>query len=251
MSDSPEAPADAQNRDEPAAGESGDRTRVRALRRRRSPLRGRIVIGAVLGALLVAMIWNTKFLTPEELEALTPEEFDAETTAQQLYDQAQEELTEDPDELGPVAESLAEDPDAAAEEFDAYVPSEGTNAFSVTVTGVVEEVTEEALTVDVGAVETGQSTTIPLGNAVDGELVRDLVGFQFGDAPGQTEYQQVGNELSALMRAGAQESFGSDAASLEGEEITVNGILTYTGTDPDAAAERPLIIQPLTVGAGE
>lgn len=225
--------------------------RAETKRKQSSPLRRRLILGAALGALVVAMLLNTKFLTPEEVAAITPEEFDPAATAQELYEQTESGLIEDPHELNVVVEALAEDPEAAAEELEAFTPSAGTAAYPVTVTGVVEEATEDALIFASDTVSTGQTTTVPLGTAVDGNLIRDLSGFQFGDAPGQTDYQRVGNELGALMQAAAQEAVGSDPTALQGEEITVEGILSYTGTDPDAAAKRPLIIQPLQLEAGQ
>ena len=252
MSDTSQAPVSAQQeaeRDKGAGSGEGTRPTSPGPRRRTSRTRRRVVIGALLTVLVVAMLANTRFLTPAEVDELTSDDFDPAVTADELFEQARTELLADPSELGAVAAALAEDPDAAADEFDAMEPSEETTAFAVTATGAVEEADDETLTLDIEDVDTGQTVTVPLGNALDGGLIRNVTGYEFGDAPGQTEYQQVGNELSALMLTNVQEAFGSDPGAAQGEQISIEGILSYAGSDADAAAQRPLIIQPLDVGA--
>jgi len=251
VSDTSEAPAPAQQEAEhngEAAPRANTRPRSTGPRRGTSRTRRRLVVGGLLAVLVVAMLANTRFLTPAEVEALTSDDFDPATTAEELFAQAQNDLLADPAELGDVAAALADDPDAAVDEFDGLQPSEETSAFAVTATGVIEEADDENLTLDIEDVDTGQTITVPLGNALDGNLVRDLSGFGFGDAPGQTEHQQVGTEVSGLMLANVEEALGSDPEQAQGQQISVEGILSYAGTDADAASQRPLVIQPLDVG---
>lgn len=229
---------------------NGNWDRIRKKPTAQSPLRRNAIIAGLLAILVAFMLWDTQFLTAEEVDALTPDEFDPAETAEELFAEAQNELAQDGHDLGAVAEALNDSPEAAAEEFDPFVPSEGTEVYAVSATGTVEEATEDNLTLDADGVPAEQSVVLPLGNAVDGDLIRDISGFSFGDAPGQTEYQQVGNELSALLRAYVQEELGGDVSALEGETITVNGMLRYVATDSEAAGERPLIIQALYVEVG-
>ena len=42
---------------------------------------------------------------------------------------------------------------------------------------------------------------MPLTTAINGTVLRDAMGFKFADAPGQTDYQYVGDELKKLMQA--------------------------------------------------
>ncbi len=216
----------------------------------RSPLRRYLITGALLAALAIAMVWNTKFLTPAEVEALSPEQFDPATTAEEILGQVQSEHLEDPDDLGEVAQALEDSPDDAAAEFDALTPSEGIEAYPVEVSGTVDEATDENITLAAEGPLADRTVVIPLGNAIDGNLVRDVSGFKFGDAPGQTEYQQVGSELSTLLRATAQEAVGDDPTALSGEDVTVRGLLRQVTSDGDGG-ERPLIIQPLEVEVGQ
>lgn len=218
--------------------------------RERSRLITRLVVAAGLVALVIAMVLNTKFLTPEEVEALTPEEFDPQATAQELYSTAQSELTQNPSELSELAAALDEDPEAAAEEYDALSPSEGVVAYAVTARGTVADASAENLSLAVDGIDEGRQIVIPLTTALDGNLIRDISDFSFGDAPGQTDYQRVGTEINSMMRADMQESVGEDPESLIGEEITVHGVLRYMTTDAEGPDERPLVIQPLSLEAG-
>lgn len=218
----------------------------------RSPLRRYLITGVLLAALAIAMVWNTKFLTPAEVEALSPEQFDPATTAEEILGHVQSEHLEDADDLGEVAQALEDSPEDAAAEFDAFTPSEGIEAYAVEVSGTVDEATDENITLAADGPLADRTVVIPLGNAIEGDLVRDISGFKFGDAPGQTEYQQVGSELSTLLRSTAQESVGDDPTALSGEDVTVRGLLRQVGTDGDGdGGERPLIIQPLELEVGQ
>lgn len=213
--------------------------------RSKSRLILRLSIAAALVVLVLAMIFNTKFLTPEEVEALTPEEFDPAETAQELFDAAQTDLLEDPAELSEVVPALAEDPETAVEEFGGARPSEGTLAFPVTVNGTVEDATNDNLVLAAEGVPEDRQVVVPLGTGIDGNLVRDLMGFEFGDAPGQTDYQQVATEIRNLVQQNVQDSVGEDVEALTGEEVAVGGVLRYVATEADSAADRPLVILPL------
>lgn len=219
-------------------------------RTQRNKLITRLVVAAGLVALAIAMVLNTKFLTPEEVDALTPEEFDPQATAQELYSTAQSELTQNPAELSELAAALDEDSEAAAEEYDAFSPSEGALAYAVTLSGTVEDASAENLSLAVDGIEEDRQIVIPLTTALDGNLIRDISDFTFGDAPGQTDYQRVGTEINSMMRADVQEAVGEDPESLIGEEITVDGVLRYMTTDAEGPDERPLVIQPLILEAG-
>jgi len=209
-----------------------------------STLIRRLIVAAGLVVLGIAMVLSTKFLTPEEVEAMRPDQFDSQETAEELHSQAQTELTAEPHALAEVAEAILEDPESAAEEFEGASPSEDVTAYSVEVVGEVREAGEDTLILDATGLD-GRDVVIPLGAAVDGNLIRDLTGFQFGDAPGQTEYQQVGTDLSTLLREGAVEALDGDVAGLEGEQVTVRGVLSETDTGGAPSADAPLSVQPL------
>jgi predicted lipoprotein len=91
---------------------------------------------------------------------------------------------------------------------------------------------------------------IPLTTAINGTAVRDAMGFKFADAPGQTEYQFVGDELKKLMQEDVKSSI-SDPASLKGKKVSGTGVvvvLSPSGAPPPPA--KPVNVQPVTIEAG-
>ena len=158
-----------------------------------------IVLGLVV-VLLVAMVLSTKFLTPEELAAVGPKKFDPAQTANELWTKAQAEIPANSQPLGQVVPAMQKDLEAAASEYKAASPTEGTYAFPVKFDGTVTEASADNLRIKVPGVPEQTAVIIPLTTAINGTAVRDAMGFKFADAPGQTEYQYVGDELKKLMQ---------------------------------------------------
>ncbi len=204
-----------------------------------------VIWAALAGALLVAMILNTKFLTPEEVAAAQPERFDPKQTAADLYTKAQAELPDRAQPLVDVVTGIQTDPAAAAEEFEAVSPSEGVYAFPVTTSGTVEEATAASLRLKVPGVSGETPILIPLTTAVNGAALRDAMGFKFADAPGQTEYQFVGDELKKLIQADLKAAVADPAAS-QGKRVKVVGVVSVQGSAPVPEA-KPMNVQPLSL----
>lgn len=214
--------------------------------RRSSPVR--LVGLAALVAVLVAMVLNTKFLTPEELSAALPKPFDPAETGKELFDQAKSEL---PGTAAPLSEVLAavqSDPEAAAEQYDPTTPSEDTYIFAVNGTATVSKVRPGFLELNVkGAGQT--PVLLPLTTAINGTVLRDAMGFRFADAPGQTEFQFVGDELKKLMTAEVGAGI-KDPSSVEGKQVELLGVMSITsvgGAPPPKA--KPVNVQPITLEA--
>ena len=208
-----------------------------------------IVLGLV-AVLLVAMVLSTKFLTPEELTAALPKKFDPKQTASELWTNAQTEVPANAQPLGEVVPAMQKDLKAAAEQYKAVSPAEGTYAFPVEFDGTVEEASDASLRVSVPGVPEQTAVIIPLGTAINGTAVRDAMGFKFADAPGQTEFQFVGDELKKLMQEQVKSSV-SDPASLNGKKVSGTGVvvvLSPGGTPPPPA--KPINVQPVTIEAG-
>ena len=218
-------------------------------RTHRSRTRARVVGAVVLVVLVVAMALSTKFLTPAEVAAIAPKPFDPAGIATELYAKAGEELRDRAQPLGEVVPALQSDIAAAAEEFEATSPAEGSYVFPVELTGTVVEASDASLRVQVEGVPAQTPVIIPLSNAVNGTVVRDVMGFKFADAPGQTGYQYVGDELKKLMLADIESSV-PDPAALEGEQVTVVGALGVQATGSTVPRAKPLNVQPLTIEAG-
>jgi predicted lipoprotein len=76
------------------------------------------------------------------------------------------------------------------------------------------------------------------------------MGFKFADAPGQTDYQYVGDELKKLMQAEVKSSV-RDPASLKGRKVSGSGVVVIVspgGAPPPPA--KPVNVQPVTIEAG-
>ena len=218
-------------------------------RTHRSRTRARIIGAVVLVALLVAMVLNTKFLTPAEVAAIAPKPFDPAQVAADLYSQAEQELPERAQPLGEVVPALQSDVKAAAEKYQAATPAAGSYVFPVELTGTVADASDATLRIEVEGVPSQTPVVVPLSTAVNGTVVRDLMGFKFADAPGQTDYQYVGDELKKLMLAQI-ESNVADPASLQGKEITVLGALGVQTTSNAVPRAKPLNVQAVSIKAG-
>ena len=215
--------------------------------RRVSPRR--VVSALALVVLVVAMVLCTKFLTPTELGAIAPKPFDPAATAQDLYTRAQTEVPASAADLGKVVPALQSDPKSAADTYKAASPSENAYVFDVKATGTVVEATDASLRLKVDGVPAQTTVIVPLTTAVNGSALRDAMGFKFADAPGQTQYQYVADELKKLVLSDLQSSV-PDAASLQGKQVEVVGVVsvTTTGGAPVPRA-KPVNVQPLSVKA--
>ena len=215
---------------------------------RRFSLR-RLVLALALVVLVVAMVLCTKFLTPTELASIAPKPFDPAATAEDLYSGAQSELPGEASELGKVVPALQQDPKSAADTYKAVSPGENSYVFPVRTTAKVVSATDASLRLQVDGVPSQTPVIVPLTTAVNGSPLRDAMGFKFADAPSQTQYQYVADEMKKLVLADLESSL-SDPTSLEGKEVEVVGVVavTVTGGSPVPRA-KPVNVQPLSVEA--
>ena len=215
--------------------------------RRLSPRR--LVLAAALVVLVVAMALCTKFLTPAELAQIAPRPFDPAATAQDLYSKAQSDLPGKAADLGKVVPALQQDPKAAADTYKAVSPSENSYVFPVKTTAKVVSATDASLRLQVDGVPSQTPVIVPLTTAVNGSPLRDVMGFKFADAPGQTQYQYVADEMKKLVLADLESSL-TDPASLEGKEVEVVGVVAVTTTGGSGVPRaKPVNVQPLSVKA--
>jgi predicted lipoprotein len=208
----------------------------------------KIIALAVLIVLVVAMALSTKFLTPAELATIAPKPFDPAATANDLYTQAKAELPGKSADLGKVVPAIQADPKSAADTFHAVSPNENAYVFAVKATGTVTEATDATLRLQVPGVPDQTPVLVPLTTAVNGSVLRDAMGFKFADAPGQTEYQYVGDELKKLILADLDSSV-ADPAALKGKKVDVVGVISVIGSGSAVPKAKPINIQPLSVKA--
>lgn len=207
----------------------------------------RLVGATALVVLVVAMLLNTKFLTPEQVAAIAPKPFDPAQTAAGLWAEAQSEV---PGRAAPLAEllpALQTDVKGAAAKYQAGSPNENAYVFPVTTQATVTQVTDTALQLQVPGLPPQPPVFVPLGTAVNGTVVRDAMGFTFAQAPDQARYQYVGDELKKLMLA---QLATEQANQLQGKQITVVGVLNVIAPSNAVPAAKPVSIQPITIKAG-
>ncbi|HEY0238065.1 MAG TPA: DUF2291 family protein [Friedmanniella sp.] len=215
---------------------------------RRFSLR-RIVGLVVLVVVIVAMVLCTKFLTPAELASIAPKPFDPAAIAQDLFTRAKSDLPGKAADLGKVVPAFQSDPKSAADTYKAVSPNENAYVFDVKATGTVVAATDASLQIKVDGVPDQTLVIVPLTTAVNGSVLRDAMGFKFADAPGQTQYQYVADELKKLMLADLQSSV-PDPKSLQGKQVDVVGLVAVTTTSGGPVPRaKPVNVQPLSIKA--
>ncbi len=210
--------------------------------------RNRLIGLGMIAALLVAMVLSTKFLTPAELAAVGPKKFDAKQTAAELFTKAQAELPAQAKELAEVLSAIQSDPKAAAKKYQAVSPADNAYVFPVTTTATVSEASAASLRLKVAGLPDQTPIFVPLTTAINGTILRDAMGFKFADAPGQTQYQYVGDELKKLIQAEIAPSV-KDPASLKGKKVTVVGVVNVLDTGSPPPKAKPVNVQPLQIKA--
>jgi predicted lipoprotein len=192
-----------------------------------------------LVALVGAMAFSTKWLTPEEAAALNPPPFVAADFVEEEFPKITETLTANATDITVLAPAVEEDLAAAGEEYGQNLGS-GAYAFPVTATGTASEVDANFVLLKVPGLAPKYEVRVPLGAAVSGTPVRDATGdIRFGDFVDQTAFQSVANEMKVKIQEDVLSSV--DPAGLKGKELTVVGAWA-TGGPPNS-----FIIQPVTI----
>jgi predicted lipoprotein len=212
-----------------------------------SPSRFSLIAGVVLAVIVVLMVLNTRFLTPAEVAAIAPKPFDPVQSAADLWAKAQTDLAARAAPAGEVIPAFQSDVKGAAAQYDAVSPAENSYVFPVTATGTVTEASSASLRLQIPGVPADTPVLVPLGPALNGTVVRDGMGFKFADAPGQTQFQYVGDELKKLMQAEVQ-ALG-DPAALQGKTVTVVGVIGVVATGDTVPTAKPVNIQPVSIEA--
>ena len=206
------------------------------------------IVGAVLlVALLVGMALNTKFVTAKELDSIGPQSFSPEKTAATLFKKANSDFGSKAAPVSEVVPAIQEDSAAAAKKYESVNPNAGVVVFPVTATGTVTKVSSTALQLKVDGIPNQTLVLVSLRTAINGTVLRDALGFKFADAPGQSDFQYVGDELKKLMQGAVQEGIG-DPSSVKGKKITVLGVISAVEDAPQPKA-KPVNIQPVSVEA--
>jgi predicted lipoprotein len=204
------------------------------------------IIGALaLVALVIAMALSTRFVTREELAAMGPVAFSPSKTADELFADANQELPRQATPLAELLTGLQKDIAGTAEELGAARPNETTYLFPVSGEAEVVSRQQQAIEVTVGGVPSQTPVTVAVGPALNGTVLRDALGFKFGDAPNQSAYQQVGDSLKVLVQKQVGPALGDRTEA--GTMIRFVGVVSVTDTGVPQSPVKPVSIQPLTV----
>ncbi|HLR83455.1 MAG TPA: DUF2291 family protein [Nocardioidaceae bacterium] len=203
-------------------------------------------IGAVVAfaALLVAMALNTRFVTPDELASIGPEKFDPEQTAADLYDEGNEVLPGRATPMPELLNALHENVEETAKKRDAARPSDTTYVFAVSGKAKIVGSQGSAIELEVEGIPAATSVSLAKGPAVNGTVLRDALGFEFGDAPNQTAYQSVGNVLGNRMEQQLNKGL-PDAP--KNKTVQFLGLLSVTDTGAPLSPAKPVSVQPVKV----
>jgi predicted lipoprotein len=210
-----------------------------------SPARFRLIAAVVAAIVLVLMVLNTKFLTPAQVAAIAPKPFDPVQIAADLFGKAQSDLPGQAAPAGQVIPAFQADLKGAAAKYKAVSPNENSYVFPLTVDGTVTDASTTSLKLQVPGVPADTPVTIPLSTGLNGTVIRDVMGFKFADAPGQTQFQFVGDELKKLMTAEVQKL--GDPSALQGKKLTVVGATSVTATGNTVPTAKPVNIQPVSI----
>lgn len=182
--------------------------------------------GIWLGAIAVvvlAMIFGTKVVSNDDALLQGAEEFDPATFGAENFPVVQDAVAERAVDAVALAEAIAADPAAAAEEH--AVPSSGGPVFSVTFTGVVGEGQSGIYAVDVEGLPDEPLVRIQTGPAINGTELRDVTGeITFGQFTNQIDYQNAAASINEELKK--QVLAEVDTAALAGRTVTVTGAFT-------------------------
>ena len=210
------------------------------VRRRKARRRTVVVIGVAV-VLLAAMLVSTRYYTPAQVRAFNPPAFEASVYVEKNFPDITANLTAKATPIATLAPAVDTDPAAAGKQYG--VDQGGGNfAFPTSAKGTVESVDENFAVLKVDGVPEGDTVRVPLGAALNGTPVRDADGLAFGDFPGQTDYQNVANELKLTMQSKVLQP--ADLANEQGQQVSVVGAYA-TGGPPNS-----FIIQPVSIEAG-
>jgi predicted lipoprotein len=212
-------------------------------KRRFDPLR---IVGALaLVALVLAMALSTRFVTRDELASMGPTAFSPEATADELFAEANETLPREATPLAELLTGLQKDIAGTAEELGAARPDETTYLFPVSGEAKVVSRQQQAIEVTVDAVPSQTQLNVAVGPGLNGTLLRDALGFTFGDAPNQSAYQQVGDSLKVLVQKQIGPALGDRTEA--GTSLRFVGVVSVTDTGVPQSPAKPVSIQPLTL----
>lgn len=177
----------------------------------------------VIALVVLGVILGTKVVGNDDPLVQGTQEFDPATFGSENFPQIQEAVAERATDAATLADAIAADTAAAAEEY--AVASSGGPVYSVTFTGVVGEGQSGIYEVDVEGVPDDLLIRVQTGPAINGTELRDATGeITFGQFTNQIDYQNAAAALNEELKARVLADI--DTTALQGKTITVTGAFT-------------------------
>ena len=205
--------------------------------------RPRIIAGALLVALVLAMALSTTYRSasapvPGEKEKFDPAVFGKENYASKV----KPAIEKNPVDLATLVTAIEKDPDAAGKQ---YGKRQGTSPYTypVKLTGTAGKPAGGLMQVSVPGVGKDTRVSVQIGPAINGTTLRDASGLvTFNDFVNQVEFSNAATALNTEMKADVLADL--DPASLAGKQVTVVG-----ATAP--LNPKVITVTPVSIEAGQ
>jgi len=181
----------------------------------------KLVVPAVVIAVLVAMALDTKVVRIGSEEDVRAQVFSPEAFGKKEYPKIKAAIEKAAVDAKLLAEAIVADKAAAGEKYGK--PGSVGPIFPVRFSGVVGEGSSGVFKVKVDGLPDGIGVRVQTGPAINGTEVRDATGtISFGQFTNQIEYQDAGAALNDQIKA--QELAKLDREKLPGKTIEVVGV---------------------------
>lgn len=181
-----------------------------------------IWIGVIV-VVILGLVLGTRVVPADDPLAQGTEKFDPATYGAENFPTVQSAVVDRAVDADELAEAIAADPAAAAEEH--AVQSSGGPVYSTTFTGVVGEGQSGIYEVAVEGLPDDLLIRVQTGPAINGTELRDATGeIEFGQFVNQIDFQNAASALNEELKT--QVLADIDTASLTGKTIEVTGAFT-------------------------
>jgi predicted lipoprotein len=191
---------------------------------RTSPALRRLIGGAVVVVLLIAMALNTKVVKIGSQAAATPGAFDPATYGQTEFPKIQSAIEGRAVDAATLAAAIAKDPTAAAKQYG--IAGDIGTEYSVKFTATVGKGTFGVYYMKIAGVPDNVIVRVQMGPAINGTAVRDATGqINFGQFTNQIDYQNAGSSLNNEIKK--QVLAKIDTKDLTGKTVSIVGAFQY------------------------
>ncbi len=185
-----------------------------------APRRGRLIIGVLAAAVVIAMAVDTTVVRIGSERDARQQGFSADAFGEEQFPRIQTFVDGKAVDAAALGPAVLGDKDAAAKQYG--TPSSTGAIMPVKLTGVVGEGKSGVYDVKVDGVPADIRIRVQTGPAINGTELRDVPGdIAFGNFKNQIEYQNAGSGINRAMKKAVLDPI--DTANIGGKTITVVG----------------------------